>query len=63
MSAAAAILGLAAFCATAEAPAPRLRQLTLDNRPWKGDFDQMLERRIIRAGAVQPDPLLRRQGP
>jgi hypothetical protein len=37
--------------------------LTLDNRPWKGDFDQMLERRIIRAGAVQPDPLLRRQGP
>jgi len=49
MSAAAAIVGLAAFSATAEAPAGRqLRQLNLENRPWKGDFDQMLERRIIR---------------
>ncbi|GGI52834.1 transglycosylase SLT domain-containing protein [Oxalicibacterium solurbis] len=29
--------------------APDLRQLSLENRPWKGDFDQMLERRMIRA--------------
>ena len=49
ISAAAAIVGLAACSATAQAPAAKqLRQLTLDNKPWKGDFDQMLERRIIR---------------
>jgi hypothetical protein len=24
------------------------RQLNLENKPWKGDFDQMLERRMIR---------------
>lgn len=24
------------------------RQLSLDNQPWQGDFDQMLERRLIR---------------
>ena len=26
----------------------KLRQLSLENKPWKGDFDQMLERRMIR---------------
>jgi membrane-bound lytic murein transglycosylase MltF len=26
----------------------KLRQLSLENKPWKGDFDQMLERRVIR---------------
>jgi membrane-bound lytic murein transglycosylase MltF len=30
------------------APAAKTRQLQLDNRPWKGDFKQMLERRQIR---------------
>jgi membrane-bound lytic murein transglycosylase MltF len=33
--------------APAPAPAPH-RQLSLENKPWKGDFDAMLERRIIR---------------
>jgi membrane-bound lytic murein transglycosylase MltF len=32
----------------AVAPAKPARQLSLQNEPWKGDFDQMLERRIIR---------------
>jgi len=27
------------------------RQLTIANKPWKGDFDQMLERRVIRVYA------------
>jgi len=26
----------------------KLRQLSLENKRWKGDFDQMLERRVIR---------------
>src|SRR5215813_14216474 len=29
-------------------PAAPPRQLSLENKPWQGDFDQMLERRIIR---------------
>ena len=29
-------------------PAGKPRQLSLENKPWKGDFDQMLERRMIR---------------
>ena len=32
----------------AAAPAKPARQLSLQNEPWTGDFDQMLERRIIR---------------
>ena len=43
---AAALLPLAGAAAPAAAGTPR--QLSLDNKPWKGDFDQMLERRIIR---------------
>ena len=37
--------------AQASAPAPatsKPHQLNLENKPWKGDFDAMLERRIIR---------------
>jgi membrane-bound lytic murein transglycosylase MltF len=30
------------------APAAKPRQLVLETKPWKGDFDQMLERRQIR---------------
>lgn len=30
------------------APAAKPRQLNLELKPWKGDFDQMLERRLIR---------------
>jgi membrane-bound lytic murein transglycosylase MltF len=29
------------------APAPH-RQLSLENKPWRGDFDAMLERRVVR---------------
>ena len=32
----------------AGAPAAKPRQLTLEVKPWKGDFDGMLERRVIR---------------
>ena len=32
----------------AQQGAPKLRQLSLENKPWKGDFDQMLKRRVIR---------------
>jgi len=32
----------------AGAPKDKPRQLSLENKPWKGDFDQMLERRVIR---------------
>ena len=50
------IAALAAVTLCAAAPvraqekpaAPPPRQLSLDNQPWKGDFDAMLERRIIR---------------
>ena len=42
---------LFALAAGAQSPAPKAgktRQLHLDTRPWKGDFDAMLERRQIR---------------
>ena len=44
------MLGLAAVPSTAQqaAPAAEPRQLSLENKVWKGDFDQMLERRQIR---------------
>ena len=32
----------------AQQGATKLRQLSLENKPWKGDFDQMLKRRVIR---------------
>ena len=34
--------------AAASAPAPKLRALPTEAREWKGDFDGMLERRLIR---------------
>jgi membrane-bound lytic murein transglycosylase MltF len=34
--------------AFAQQPAAKTMQLSLANKPWKGDFDQMLERRMIR---------------
>src|SRR5262245_42611639 len=41
---------LAAIPVAAQQPEPahKPRQLSLENKPWKGDFDQMLERRMIR---------------
>src|SRR5262245_54490211 len=36
-----------AFAQDKPSEAP-LRQLSLANKPWQGDFDQMLERRLIR---------------
>ncbi len=48
-SLAAAILCVAPAGAQEKAAAPsKPRQLSLQNEPWTGDFDQMLERRIIR---------------
>ncbi len=45
-----ALAGLAALPAIAQAPAAKQpRQLNLEQKAWKGDFDQMLERRQIRA--------------
>jgi membrane-bound lytic murein transglycosylase MltF len=45
-------LSIAFFPATAAdkpaAPPAKTRKLQLDNKPWKGDFEQMLERRMIR---------------
>jgi membrane-bound lytic murein transglycosylase MltF len=42
-------LALGAGCAVAQqTPAEKPRQLSLENKPWKGDFDKMLERRLIR---------------
>lgn len=32
----------------APAPAAKPRQFSLENKPWKGDFEQMLERRLVR---------------
>jgi membrane-bound lytic murein transglycosylase MltF len=32
----------------AAAPAPKARGLTIANKPWTGDFDQMLQRRMLR---------------
>jgi membrane-bound lytic murein transglycosylase MltF len=37
--------------APVEGSAPKLRQLTIANKPWTGDFDKMLERRVIRVDA------------
>ena len=31
-----------------QAPAKKARQFRIETKPWKGDFDQMLERRVIR---------------
>jgi membrane-bound lytic murein transglycosylase MltF len=46
---AAAILCAAPVGAQEKAAAPaKPRQLSLQNEPWTGDFDQMLERRVIR---------------
>src|SRR5262249_28328651 len=45
------ILGVLLACiAAAQQPEPakKPRQLSVENKPWKGDFDQMLERRQIR---------------
>jgi membrane-bound lytic murein transglycosylase MltF len=45
-------LAVAAFLPAslaAEKPhSPKSRQLSLESKPWQGDFDQMLERRMIR---------------
>jgi membrane-bound lytic murein transglycosylase MltF len=48
---AAALLVIAGGCllaAPAGAQPAKPRQLEVDPKPWKGDFDQMLERRVIR---------------
>jgi membrane-bound lytic murein transglycosylase MltF len=46
---AAVALALGAGGAVAQqTPAEKPRQLSLENKPWKGDFDKMLERRLIR---------------
>lgn len=37
-----------ALAADKPAPAAKPRQLALESKPWKGDFDGMLERRVIR---------------
>src|SRR5262245_57407035 len=46
------VLGMACPAPAAGAdqpkPAAKDRQLILETKPWKGDFDQMLERRMIR---------------
>src|SRR5262245_25767147 len=50
-------LALAAFSGTGDAqttttaPPAKPRQLQIQNKPWTGDFDQMLERRMIRVYA------------
>ncbi len=44
-----ALLGIADHASAASPqPAAKPRQLNLETKPWKGDFDQMLERRTIR---------------
>ena len=43
-----AVLATLVSFAPAEPPAAPLRQLSLANKPWQGDFEQMLERRILR---------------
>jgi membrane-bound lytic murein transglycosylase MltF len=40
--------GQTAAPAAASPPAPTVRQLSLGNKPWFGDFDKLLERRMIR---------------
>jgi len=50
----AALLAATVLCAPPalpqdrKAPAVQPRQLAIDRKPWKGDLDQMLERRMIR---------------
>jgi membrane-bound lytic murein transglycosylase MltF len=46
----AATLGIPAVAAPSEQPGQtaKPRQLSLENKPWKGDFDAMLQRRMIR---------------
>ena len=48
--AAAALSSLITCVTWAQQPAPaaKPRQLSLESKPWKGDFDRMLERRMIR---------------
>jgi membrane-bound lytic murein transglycosylase MltF len=46
--AAAMILCAAPLGAQEKAAPAKPRQLSLQNEPWRGDFDQMLERRVIR---------------
>ena len=41
-------LAIAAFCAEAAQPTETPRQLKFENKSWSGDFDAMLERRMIR---------------
>ncbi|HET9701708.1 MAG TPA: transporter substrate-binding domain-containing protein, partial [Burkholderiales bacterium] len=41
-------LSLAETAKAAAAPATQPRQLSTESKPWKGDFDQMVERRVIR---------------
>ena len=48
VSLAAAILCTAPTGAQEKAAPPKPRQLSLQNEAWTGDFDQMLERRVIR---------------
>jgi hypothetical protein len=43
-----AVLATPVAFAQDKPPAAPPRQLSLANKPWKGDFDQMLQRRIIR---------------
>jgi len=51
------VLFLTSAVATAQAPAPsptppaQPRKLAISNKPWTGDFDKMLERRMIRVYA------------
>src|SRR5262245_44107266 len=44
----ASVLFLQAAGAQEAAPQAKHRQLSVDARPWQGDFDKMLERRMIR---------------
>jgi membrane-bound lytic murein transglycosylase MltF len=46
--AAALLLALPAAAQEKSKPAATPRQLSLELKPWSGDFDQMLERRVIR---------------
>ena len=41
----------AAAQAPEAAPTPKPRRLAIANKPWTGDFDKMLERRMIRVYA------------
>ena len=49
-----AFLGIAAIlffpspAAPADAPAPSVRTLNVSNKPWKGDFPEILKRRMLR---------------